>query len=221
MSAVASCVVCSRPLDDDRKRRADAVTCSRACRTALWRARRKIRRDGGVPYIGVTSDGSPAVARFDPPASPATSPSEARFRAQMDHLEEAARPLTDEERHDRARVRDLMRRNPGVLLPPLHDRLIQNSRKAQAAEDEIRASVPMAVQDVIHNPDPTVIARRGMMSRQANRHMLADPNAYVDRPQSGPYPGRQSGPPSRYPHTPENTMLNTPGRNTPRWAMPG
>ena len=184
----------------------------------LWRARKKIRREGGIPYIGVTSDGSPTVASFQPPASPATSPSDARFRAQLQQLEEAARPLTAGELQERARQRDLMRRNPGVLHEGYRQRLIKSARRAQEAEDEaIRASVPMAVQDAIHNPDPTVIARRGMMSRHANRRGLGDPNAYVDRP----YPGQNSGPPSRQPrNAPEAEMISTPwARSTPRSAM--
>ena len=216
MSAISVCVVCSRPLDDDRRRRSDARTCSRACRTALWRARRKIRRDGGVPYVGVTADGYPAVASFKPPASPGEI-ADSRFRVQLSQHEEATRPLTDEERQERSRLRDLMRRNPGVLLPPLHDRLIENSRKAQALEEAsvIRAK-PVKVEDRLDPDDRTVVARRGQASRAANRHITADSNAYVDRPYAGPPPG-----PSRYPRAPENSMINASSRNTPKWAMGG
>jgi hypothetical protein len=213
MSAVSACIVCSRPLDDDRKRRADATTCSRACRTALWRARRKIRREGGVPYVGVSGDGSATLARYDPPASPALSPSDARFARQLRQLEESARLPTGEDR----RLRRLQRANPGVLLEPYRQRMIEAALRAQAAEEEaIRASAPMAVQDVIHNPDPTVIARRGMASRHANRHLTGDPSSWAGQPPSGP-----SGS-ARYPGTaPEADMISAPGRNAPRWMLPG
>ena len=206
MPAVSSCVICGKPLDDDRKRRSDAVTCSRACRTGLWRARKRILRNGGVPGLSVTRDGSPTVASFEPPPSVATSPSDTRFAAQLAQLEEAARPLTDAEQRERSRARDLQRRNVGVLVPWYRDRLIGNARRAQAIE-EVESHHPgqLAVQDPIHNPDPTVVARRGITSRHANRHVTADPNAYVDQP----YPGPQTRP-ARYPRAPEAEMIDAP-----------
>lgn len=204
MPELTSCVVCGKALDDGRRRRRDATTCSSSCRTALWRSRRRIRKEGGEPYINVTGDGRATLARYDPPASPVTSPADARFAAQLRQLEESARPLTDEDR----RVRRLQRANRGVLLAPLHARLIGKALEARAAEEEaIRANVPIAVQDTIHNPDSTVIARRGMVARQANRHLTADPNSYVDKPVPGP-----SGP-QRYPGTaPEAEMIDAPWR---------
>ena len=211
MPAIAACVICGKPLDG-RRRRADAMTCSPSHRTLLWRARRKIRRDGGLPYVHVNTDGYGSVERFDPPPSPATSMSDARFRAQLDQLEQAQRPLTDEERRERSRLRDVMRRNPGVLIKPLHDRLIDNTRKAQALEEaDATQAASIRVEDRFHDHDPTVVARRGMVSRQANRHLAADPSVYVDMPQSGPS--------QRYPRAPENSMISAPGRNTPRLAV--
>jgi hypothetical protein len=221
MPAVAACVICGKPLDDGRRRRADAVTCSPSHRTLLWRARRKIRRDGGLPYVHVNTDGYGSVERFDPPPSPATSMSDARFRAQLDQLEQAQRPVTDEERRERSRLRDVMRRNPGVLIKPLHDRLIDNTRKAQALEEaETTRARPLKVEDRLDpEHDPDVIARRGQASRNANRHIPADPNSYVDKP----YTSLPPGPPQRYPRAaPENSMIDAPwGRNTPRRLLGG
>lgn len=217
MPAVAACVICGRPLDDGRRRRADAVTCSPSHRTLLWRARRKIRRDGGLPYVHVNTDGYGSVERFDPPPSPATSMSDARFRAQLDQLEQAQRPLTDEERRERSRLRDLMRRNPGVLIKPLHDRLIDNTRKAQALEEASATRAWIKVEDRLDpDHDRTVVARRGQASRAANKHITGDPNGYVEMPYTAPPPG----PSQRYPRAPEADMINAPcGRNTPRWQM--
>jgi hypothetical protein len=218
MSAVKLCVICERPLDDDgKRRRRDAVTCSASCRTALWRARRRIRREGGVPGLSVTGDGYGTLTSFEPPASPgesllSRSQSDDRFHSQLSRHQEAVRPLTEDERRERARLRDHMRRNPGVLIKPLHDRLIANGRKARAMEEaESHHPGRIAVQDAIHNPDPTVIARRGIASRNANRHLTADPNSFVDQPYTGP----PSGPP-RYPEAPEAEMIDAPWRRG-RW----
>ena len=206
MSALSFCAVCDRPLDDDRKRRSDAVTCSRACRTALWRARRKIRRDGGVPYVNATSDGHGSIAAFEPPASVL---SDSRFRAHLEASQAATREPTAEDR----RVRRLQRANPGVLLEPLRQRLIANGLRARALEEaEPHHPGRIAVQDAIHNPDPTVVARRGHASRQANRHITGDPNAYVDKPYTGPRSG-----PSRYPGAPEAEMTDAPWGRSTRW----
>ena len=152
---------------------------------------------------------------YEPPASPVTSASDARFAAQMRQLEEASRPLTKEEQRERERLRWLQRANPGVLLPALHARLIENTRKARAIEEaESHHPGQLAVQDPIHNPDPTVIARRAIASRNANRHIPADPNGYIDQP----YPGPASGP-GRHPRAsaPEAQMIDAPWRRNARW----
>ena len=142
-----------------------------------------------------------------------TSPSDARFAAQMRQLEEASRPLTKEEQRERERLRWLQRANPGVLLPALHARLIANARRAQTIEEaEALRANPIAPQDPIHNPDSTVIARRAIASRQANRHLAADPNAYVDKPYTSLPPG-----PPRYPGAPEAEMIDAPWGRSTRW----
>lgn len=112
---------------------------------------------------------------------------------------------------DRA-IRDHMRRNVGVLHPVLQQRLIDNSMTARAIEEASASRAkPIKVQDPIHNPDPTVIARLGIASRKANRHLTADPNAYVDHPYTGPPSG-----PTRYPGAPEAEMIDAPWRRG-RW----
>lgn len=133
----------------------------------------------------------------------------------MRQLEEASRPLTKEEQRERERLRWLQRANPGVLLTALHARLIANARRAQTIEEaETTRANPIKVQDTIHNPDPTVIARRAIASRNANRHIPADPNGYIDQP----YPGPASGP-GRYPRAsaPEAQMIDAPWRRNARW----
>ena len=215
MSAVKLYVICDKPLDDDRRRRSDAVTCSKRCRTALWRARRRISGDGGVPFVSVTRDGYGTLTRFDPPASPSESllrrsHADDRFYSQLSHYEETRRPLTAE---DRA-IRDHIRRNPGVAHPVLVARWVESERERQRLEDaERERSQPLKVQDRFTNPDPGVIGRRGMASRQANRHLTGDP--YIGRPYTGP----TSGPP-RYPSAIEAEMIDAPwGRSTPRSAI--
>ena len=204
MSTMKSCVVCDRPLDDDRKRRADAVTCSTRCRTALWRARRKMRRDGG----SATGDAYAVQAELS-----AISRADGRFYDQLRRYEEATRAPSAED----IRLRDHMRRNLGVLAEPLRQRLIENTLRAQALEEaEMHDTGRIAVEDPIHFPDPTVVGRRGQASRRANRHLVGDPNAFVKNPVTGPLPG-----PPRYPAiAPEAEMVDAPwGRNTPRSAI--
>lgn len=210
MPAVRLCVICERPLDDGRKRRADAVTCGASCRTLLWRARRKIRRDGGVPYVDVNSDGYGTVASFQPPARrPGESPwsqSDERFYSQAALQDQGAIEITRAER-------DWMRRNPGPLHPAVSQRLLD-----RAIEQQRREAAEMSQ----HNPikvevpgDPAShgsVARLGQASRRANRP--------VDPYKRMLSPGRQPGP-TRYPGVAiEAEMIDSPwGRSTPRSSI--
>lgn len=210
MSAIDFCVICQRPLDDDRKRRSDAVTCSRACRTALWRARRKIRRDGGVPFVSVTRDGSGSLVSFEPPASPgegllSRSQADARFHSQAALQDEGAITLTRAERAWQSR-------NPGVMHPAVQQRLLDRELARRRREAEEAASHGVIKVEIPSDPaSHGSVAKRGMQSRRANRPV--DP---YERLLS---PGRLPGP-TRYPGAMEADMTDAPwARSTPRSAI--
>jgi hypothetical protein len=209
MPAVRLCVICERPLDDGRKRRADAVTCGASCRTLLWRARRRIRRDGGVPYVDVNSDGYGSLASFQPPARrPGESPwsqSDDRFYSQAALQNEGALTLTRAERVWQSR-------NPGVMHPAVQQRLLDQAIEQQRREAaEYASHEPLKVEVPSDASSHGAVARRGQASRRANRPV--DP---YERMLS---PGRLPGP-ARYPGAPEAEMVDSPwGRSTPRSAI--
>ena len=150
MSGLKLCVICQRPLDDGRKRRADAVTCGASCRTLLWRARRKIRRDGGVPYVDVNSDGYGSVASFQPPASRPWSQSDERFYSQAALQDQAGIEITRAER-------DWMRRNVGTMHPAVQQRLLDRAIEQQRCE---------AAEMSQHNPIKVEVPQRPSLSRE-------------------------------------------------------
>ncbi len=209
MSGVNFCVVCERPLDDDGRRRSDAVTCSKRCRTALWRARRRIRRDGGVPFVSVTRDGYGSLTSFEPPASLGESrwsQADDRFHSQLTLHEKAA--LTREEEAAVA----WQKRNPGPLHPLLQQRLLDADAERRRREDEEASHHrPLKVETPLDPSSHGSLARRAMQSRAINKPV--DPYAHILRP------GHQPGPP-RYPGAPEAEMTDSPwGRTTPRSAI--
>jgi hypothetical protein len=206
MPAIEFCVVCQRPLDDGRKRRADAVTCGASCRTALWRARRRIRREGGVPGLRVDGDGFASLTSSGPPAARPWSQSDERFHDQYARQDEGSIEITRAER-------DHMRRNPGTVHPAVQERLLQRQLDRQAREAaEYDSRRPLKVEVPGDASSLDAVARRGQASRRANRPV--DP---YDRMLTA---DRQPGP-SRSPSSaPEAEMLDSPwGRPTPRSAI--
>jgi predicted nucleic acid-binding Zn ribbon protein len=206
MPAVTLCVICEKPLDDDRRRRADAVTCSKRCRTALWRARRKARRNGGVPPAGVTRDGYGSALDDDRAIE--------RFYRQLEQHREASQPLSQEE----LAALDHMRRNPGVLHPLLAARLVEaeTERRQRELAESASHEPPIKVEDPFDPTSQGSLARRAIESRNANRRYAADPNMYALRPGLS---GLPSGP-SRYPGDLEAEMTDAPwGRSTPRSSI--
>lgn len=204
MSAVRSCVVCEKPLDDDKRPRADTATCSKRCRTALWRTRRKIRREGGVPFVSVTRDGYGGVASFEPPRPSFLTGSRAdeRFRRQLARGKPGHFPTAEERQ-----LLQRQRRNGGVMLPQLQQRLLDHEyerRRVEAADHQ----AAIKVEDPLDPSSRGSLAHRAIQSRNRNRPQA--PGLHVLRP-----PGRQSGAP--WDDLP--SMADSPQRNTPRWAM--
>jgi hypothetical protein len=206
MPAVRLCVICERPLDDGRKRRRDAVTCGASWRTLLWRARRKIRRDGGVPYVDVNSNGYGSVASFQPPASRPWSQSDERFYSQAALQDQAGIEITRAER-------DWMRRNVGTMHPAVQQRLLDRAIEQQRCEAaEMSQHNPIKVEVPSDPASHGSVTRRGQASRRANRPV--DPYASIRTP------ARLPGP-MRYPSSaPEAEQIDAPwARSTPRSAI--
>jgi hypothetical protein len=176
-------------MDDTKRRRKDAVTCSNRCRKALSR---DAKHHEGSNYFSSGSVTSPGAPYFDPPRPSETGSygawlSGERFREQYARHAATSQPLTEEERDLLAR----QRRNPGVLLPELHQRLIDieaERREREAAETS--HARPLKVEDPFDPSSQGSLARRAIASRNANRHRVGDPSTYVLRPghQPGPHP---------------------------------
>ncbi len=173
-------------MDDTKRRRKDAVTCSNRCRKALSREAKHHRGSNSTYDRRVTPGNDPYV---DPPRPGETGPFAAdratrRFRAQLSRNAVASQPLTADERQLLA----LQRRNVGVMLPDLRDKLLEREFERMRQEAaETSQDQPLKVQDPIHNPDPTVVARRAIQSRLINKPV--DPYARILRPgQPGPHP---------------------------------
>ena len=181
-----SCVVCEKPLDDDKRPRADAVTCSKRCRTALWRTRRKIRREGGVRFVSVTRDGYGGVASFEPPRPSFLTGSRAdeRFRRQLASEGVRAQPLTAEERALLA----LQRRNPGRMLPELQRKLLDREHERHLHEIAENHHAAIKVEDRFDPSSWGSLAHRASQSRPVNGKPV-NPSMHALRPgQSGHRP---------------------------------
>lgn len=161
MPAVRECVICSKPLDDGHRRRADAVTCSASCRTLLWRARKRARANGDAQYPDVTVDGSGSAARFRLRDEDSWAESDERFHRQA-ALDDAAVTPTRAERA-------WERRNPGIRHPAVQQRIIEVEVARRLREaDDYAARVVYKPQDA-HDPSSTGIGRLGRESRRLNR----------------------------------------------------
>jgi hypothetical protein len=179
------CTWCHEPMDDAKRRRKDAVTCSNRCRKALSRELRHSRRSNSTHAGSVTPGNDPYAEPPRPETAPfADSRADERFRAQLSHQTVTSQPLTEEE----VSLLALQRRNPGVLLPQLQQRLIdiETERRRREIAETYYDQPPLKVQDRLHDPDPTVVARRAIQSRRINKPV--DPNAYILRSrQPGPH----------------------------------
>lgn len=200
MPAVRKCVICSRDLDDGRKRRRDAVTCSASCRTLLWRARRKARHGDSVPYADVNGDGSGSVA-YQPPAASPWSRSDDRFYEQAALQDEAAIVITEAERL-------WMRRNPGPMHVDVQRRIYERelARKQRQAE-EAASHTGLKPESPFDPSSRGAVARQAMESRRLNRP--ADPYGRMLSP----------GRPGPHPWDDEPQCITVPGRNVIPWRQ--
>jgi hypothetical protein len=201
MPAVRACVICERPLDDGRRRRRDAVTCGASCRTLLWRARRKIRQDGSVPYLDVNGDGYGSVASFAPPASHPGPTGDDRFYEQA-ALQDDVITYTPAERQWQSR-------NPGVMHPDVQQRIIDREMaRRQRQAEEAASHRGLRPESPLDPSSRGSVARGAMESRRINRP--ADPYERMLHP-------GQSGPSPRHISAIEAEMIDAPwGRSTPR-----
>jgi hypothetical protein len=159
------CKQCGRSLKDHRP---DALFCGRRCKT------RYRRRPVDSNYI-------------EPPASGtnvrAETRADVRFRAALSAEGIRAIPLTDEER----RLLDAQRRNRGVLLPALQQRMLarEYERIRLEAAEAARAD-PLRVQDQLDTSTYGHLARRAIQSRDRNSKPV-HPDIRALRPgRSGP-----------------------------------
>lgn len=173
------CMQCSEPLQN---RRPEAVFCRQKCKRRYYRRTQESKYEPPLPGTsGVLSE----------------SRADERFRAAVASHQEASQPLDDYERELLAR----QRRNRGVLLPELQQRLLNREyerRRAEAAE-AARAD-PIRVQDQLDPSTYTSLARRAILSRNRNSKPQA-PDAYILRGQPGPV---------RYPAAMEAEMIDAP-----------
>jgi hypothetical protein len=180
------CAWCHEPMDDKTRRRKHAATCSNRCRKAL---NRQMRCSGGSNSIQGRSVTPGDVPYSEPPRPSETGSygawlSDERFRAQLSHHEEATRPLTQDEKV----LLDRQRRNVGVLLPELRDKLLDRAAELRRREiAETHVDEPLKPENPFDPSSQGSLARRAMQSRAINRPV--DPHAYILRP-------GQPGPPS-------------------------
>ena len=116
-----------------------------------------------------------------------THPADKYWQRQYREAEQAAEPLTARERE----LLRLQKANPGPLRPELAAIQLARQIEQQRRQQADTYDQPFAVQDPIHNPDETVLARRGRLSRRLSRHLAADPHMGILRPgpsRSGPHP---------------------------------
>jgi hypothetical protein len=180
---VKSCAWCGQPMDDTKRRRKDAVTCSNRCRKALSREMKHRRSSSYTDAGSVTAPGVPYVEPPRPGALAADRASE-RFHRQLSRHVEASQPLNAEERA----IRDHMRRNPGVLHPVLAARHVEAERERREREAaEYASHPPVKVEDPFDPTSQGSLARRAIQSRAINKPQ--DPYERMLRPgQSGPHP---------------------------------
>lgn len=168
MSDERRCLQCGGELTG---RRSDAVFCRQRCR------KRYGRRSQSSKYIEPPSAGT---------AGAPEDRADERWHQQLSRHEEAAAPLSPEDHELLAR----QRRNPGVLLPELRDKQLDQAAEQQRREQAERASHsrPIKPETPLDPFSLGSVARRARESRRINKP--ADPHLRILRP--GP---SRSGPP--------------------------
>lgn len=166
MDSERQCIQCGSPLEN---RRPDALFCRQRCK------RRYYRRGDSSSYAPPPPAGTIAFAQ---------SHAGTRFRAQLADHDAISQPLTPGERD----LLRLQRANPGVLLEPLRQRVLERAEAGRQAEEETRAQFrPVKVEDRLDPASLGSLARRAIQSRTRNKP--ADPHLHVLRPgQPGPHP---------------------------------
>jgi hypothetical protein len=93
---VNRCVWCHEPMDDTKRRRNDAVTCSNRCRKALSRDAKRHRSSSSTDGGSVTAPGVPYPGPSRPSETGpfATDRATRRFRAQLSRNAVASQPLS-------------------------------------------------------------------------------------------------------------------------------
>jgi hypothetical protein len=198
------CAWCSGPLVDpantSARARRNRLTCSNRCR----KARNRELKQREISNHSRAHNVTPGYAQFDEPPRPGGSLYQAslgdeRFHRQLAREGTQAPLLT-------AADRAAQRRNPGVQLPHIQQKILDHElaqRQADAA-DHARAIVAK-VEDPYDPSSLGSVAAQGARSRQRNR------------PQEPYRTGRNSGPD---PWSEEPQCITSPwGRNTPRHMM--
>ena len=129
MDYTTDCMQCGKPLEGKRR---GALFCKDRCRKRFDRWQNKAEANGYDPSVSRTS----ALTE---------SRADATFRAQLASHQIASEPLTDEERILLAR----QRRNRGVMLPQVRDKLLEHEleRMRLEAAEVARAQCRLEVRD--------------------------------------------------------------------------
>jgi hypothetical protein len=159
-----ACLQCGGPLQN---RRSDTLFDSQRCKRRYYRRRQSSNYTD--PTAWLFPDGA-----------------DDRFREQLTAEGVRSQPLTDHERS----LLEKQRRNPGVLLPELQQRLIDHERERQRREAEsYQEHQPLKVETPLDPSSHGSLARRARYDRSRNRPQ--DPHAAILRPgpgRSGPHP---------------------------------
>lgn len=166
-----NCLQCGQPLGN---RRPGTLFHSQKCK------RRYYRRPPASNYLDPPSPPSPGTAGK---AAFADVRADERWRRALEGETTRAEPLDDIEQA----LLDQQRRNPGVLLPELHQRLLDQAKADRQAEKEARADFELKVETPLDPSSLGSVAARARHSRAANRPH--DPHLAVLRPSApGPRP---------------------------------
>lgn len=154
------CIQCGKPLGN---RRLDAVFCRQKCKRRYYRQ----RQSSNYLPAGTAGTGGMPEDRADE-----------RWRQQYSRHEEASAPLSPEDHELLAR----QRRNPGVLLPELRAKQLDQAAEQQRREPAERASHsrPIKPETPLDPSSLGSVARRARESRRINKPQ--DPHLGVLRP---------------------------------------
>ena len=160
------CLQCGQSLGN---RRPDAIFCRQKCK------RRYYRRPPASNYLTPPSPGTAGKAAF------ADVRADERWRRALEGETTRAEPLDQIEEEWLA----MQRRNPGVLIQPLRERMLDRAEAERQAADDARAQYEIKVETPLDPTSLGSVAARARHSRAANRPQ--DPHRAILRP-SGPSP---------------------------------